>query len=451
MHNPKLVPLGEKGLKFALKVGFDEAEVYLHFQTRRSLTIQHTNWFSNFSTFSGVAVRGICNKTIAFTSTTGVNDKSLTKMVRKAYKIVKVKAKDPFWPGLAEATKESSVKDTVDPLIMEMTSDELCKKASQTFSATDEFKDKGIKVWGGTVHTGFLCYAILNTNGVVAEAEGTYVYGFMSALVKGTKARGTCEAASRTNDLDFSEIGRVAAERALQMRNARRVKKPLDTPVLLSNYALSKVLLNLGMHFCADSVHKGYSLYQNQVKQKVASKAVTLIDDGIREGSWNTFRVDAEGVPQQRTTIIDKGILKGFLYDNYSAKREGKQSSGNASRSAPGLRPFNVPPRVRPTNLCLFPTKTSPEQLIREIQDGYLVEEIVGAPIMNFISGDFTLYANGHRILRGEIKYPVSGAVVHGNLKSILFNATKVASDLREFPGVITPSVYVTQLRVGGL
>ncbi len=107
----------------------------------------------------------------------------------------------------------------------------------------------------------------------------------------------------------------------------------------------------------------------------MAAENVTINDDGLIPGGLRTSTFDGEGVPHQKTTLIEKGILRNFLYDNYTAKKEGRQSTGNASRAG-----YLSTPEIEATNFHIMPGTVAADQIISEIDDGLIIYYSAGRP-----------------------------------------------------------------------
>ncbi len=124
-------------------------------------------------------------------------------------------------------------------------------------------------------------------------------------------------------------------------------------------------------------------------------------------GGLRTWKFDDEGVPRRTTPIIEKGVLCNFIYDNYTAKKEGKESTGNAARAG-----YLSTPSVEATNFHIKSSNKSHEQLLREVDDGLLVYYLQGAHSSNPVSGEFSVVATpAWKIEKGKIAYAVRGAM----------------------------------------
>ena len=166
-----------------------------------------------------------------------------------------------------------------------------------------------------------------------------------------------------------------------------------------------------------------------------------MLDGGIR-----TWKFDGEGVPQQKTLLIDRGVLRGFIYDNYTARKEGKESTGNGSRGG-----YLSTPSVDATNFHFLSGKMSAQELIGDLKDGLLVYSVQGAHTSNPVSCDFSVVATpAWRIKDGNIAYPVRAAMLAGNSFDVLRDVSGVANNERKVGQLVAPWMAVNNVKVIG-
>jgi len=154
---------------------------------------------------------------------------------------------------------------------------------------------------------------------------------------------------------------------------------------------------------------------------------------------------DGEGVPTSRTVLVDGGILKGFLHNSYTAAKEGLPSTGNGIRHS-----FKGTPEVGTTNFYVENGNTTPENIIKEISEGLYITEIMGMHTANPISGDFSLGASGIWIEGGELKQPVRGIAVAGNITELLQRVDAVGNDLRFYGTKGSPTLRIREMSLSG-
>lgn len=273
---------------------------------------------------------------------------------------------------------------------------------------------------------------IRNTEGFAAGAAFARIYGSIELVAEsaGEAQSGWAnDFALRFGGLDPFRIGREAARRACaKLGGVRASTRRAD--VVFDPEAIGNLLEEFSPVLAADGVLKGKSIMAGRVGQKVASPAVSLIDDGRLPGANRTFPFDGEGFPTRRTVLVEGGLLKGYLHTAYTAARMGGVSAGNAFRSS-----YMGPPRVGPSTLYLLPSGTSRAEILRSVEEGILVTELMGLHTVDAITGEFSLGAAGHFVRKGEIGQAVTGVGLAGNLLGFLEGVGAVGSDLKLLPG----------------
>jgi PmbA protein len=196
----------------------------------------------------------------------------------------------------------------------------------------------------------------------------------------------------------------------------------------------------------ADNVQRNQSPFKDKIGEKVASETVTIYDDGLFQGGLRTWAFDGEGVPHQKTTLVERGILRNFLYDNYAAKKEGKESTGNASRAG-----YLSTPDIEATNFHIVPGNKTPDQLLSEVDDGLIIYYLQGAHSSNPVSGEFSVVATpAWKIRKGEIIHATRGVMLAGNIFEVLKNVSAVADNERKMGQLISPWILVENVKVIG-
>lgn len=308
--------------------------------------------------------------------------------------------------------------------------------------------DKRIKIIESSVYQeGTEEVAIVNSLGIAAYCRDAVcgLYISLAAEKNGQSETGyALWFGRRYKELVPEALGREAAERAVKLLGARTAKT-CTVPVVFDPYVAVDIVGLLGPALTAEAVQRGRSLFAEKIGEQVASGDVNLVDDGTYSGGVGTAPFDGEGVPSGRTVLVEGGVLQGYLYNTYTAKKEGKASTGNAVRAS-----FKTTPTVGTTNFYLEPGGRPPEELIREIPNGLYVLEVMGMHTANPISGDFSVGAKGVWIENGILTRPVRGIVIAGNVIELLKNVDAVANDLRFFGGRGAATFRVTELAVSG-
>lgn len=291
--------------------------------------------------------------------------------------------------------------------------------------------------------------AVVSTHGVDAAYARTATWCLVSALAErdGETQSGFSFATARELDeLDWAGAAREAAERGARLLGGR---KPTTErlPVILDPWAASSFLGVLAGALSAEEAQKGRSLLAGREGERVGTERVTLIDDGRLPDGPAAAPVDDEGVPTDRTPLIERGELRAFLHNTATAHRAGVSSSGNAGRGS-----YRQVPGVGPTNLFLEPGADGPEELLRRAGRAVYVQDVTGVHSgANPVTGQFSVGATGMRVSDGVPAEPLREMTIASTLLDVLATVEGVGSDLRFFPGGIgAPSLLVSEMTVAG-
>ncbi|HWR58262.1 MAG TPA: TldD/PmbA family protein [Thermodesulfovibrionales bacterium] len=301
---------------------------------------------------------------------------------------------------------------------------------------------EGILAHDERIHTLFAVHVIASDGGVVQtgfEMAGGHI-GF-----------------ELFDNLSVEELSLAATRRAVMMLGAGKAPGG-RMPVVISSEAGGTMIHEaIGHGLEADLAQRGLSAYSGKEGMEVASKLVTVIDDATLPHRRGSYGFDDEGTPSQRTVLVDKGILKGFMYDRLTAMRESVKSTGNGRRESYQHRPI---PRM--TNTFIAPGDAGAEEIVRSVPQGLFVKKMGGGQV-NTVSGDFVFEVQeGYRIENGAVGPPVREATLTGNGPDVLKSIDMIASDLgfsigtcgKDSQGVpvsdAMPTIRIREMVVGG-
>ncbi|HET9591440.1 MAG TPA: metallopeptidase TldD-related protein, partial [Solirubrobacterales bacterium] len=281
--------------------------------------------------------------------------------------------------------------------------------------------------------------------------ESSSCYAYLQALAEGEGARETglgFGLARGPRDLDPEEIGAEGARRALEMIGAGKPESRACPVVLDPTVAASFVGL-VGGGLGAKAVQRGRSPLAGRLDEEVASTAFALHDDGRDPEGPASAPFDGEGVPRRRTALIEGGRLRSYLYDTYTANREGVASTGSAARGS-----YRSLPSVSTSNLVVAPGSHSFEQLLAEAGEGVFVNDVAGLHSgVNPVTGVFSVGASGRMIRGGALAEPVREFTIAGELVAMLgaVSAAGAASRWVPFGGsVSTPPLLIAEMAISG-
>jgi len=291
---------------------------------------------------------------------------------------------------------------------------------------------------------------LVNSHGVDGMARSTFAYAFLWAIAQdaGSTETGSDVVASRTYDgLDTELLAHRAAHRALRMLGAKPGRSA-EVPVVVPPEVGGDILGYIARMLDADAVQKGKSLFAGREGTQVAAPIVSLVDDGRLPGGLATTFADGEGVPTGRTTLIEGGVLRGFLHDSYTAKKGNTRSTGNAQRGS-----YRAKPSIGPTNLMLLPGALADDELIAGIDEGLFITDTQALhAAINPASGDFSIPSKGLMIRGGELAEPVTSLAISGNLFDLLRDIDALGSRVEWTVGggiIGAPTFRARKVRVG--
>lgn len=441
--------LAEKAVNLAQRKGVDETEAYVYQGLTINVNIERGQIVRGSRIIDrGLGIRAVVNKAIGFSYTNMLeNENAIKETVLKALNSAKASKPDKDWHSLPNQKTFSSVTGTYDDKIGELNSEDLVKTASIMLDAAEETDSRVFPIEGGA-GASYLCKAVANSNGVEGFDHGTTAECSLATLAKEDEVTPVCFEFNieRKYDMKPEWVGKEAARLAVSALKAKRTETK-NMNVVFTQFALQQLLqYTLINAVKADYVQRNQSAFKGKIGEKVASEIVTIYDDGLFNGGIHTWKFDDEGVPQQKTPIIEKGVLQNFIYDNYTAKKEGKESTGNASRAG-----YLSTPNVDATNFRVMPRNKSPEELISEAKEGLLVYFLQGAHSSNLASGEFSVVATpAWKIENGEIAYATKGAMLSGNVFQLLTNISELANNERKIGQLVAPWVLVENVKVIG-
>jgi PmbA protein len=249
--------------------------------------------------------------------------------------------------------------------------------------------------------------------------------------------------ARKRADLDSPEaVGREAARRACRRLGARK-QATAEVPVVFDPETAASLVRALAVAASGPSLYRGTSFLVGRRGERLAPEHVTIVDDPLRRGGLGSRPFDGEGLPSRRTVLLDRGVLASYLLDTYSARKLGLAATGHASRESGGGVTVGY------TNLYLEPGRHGPEEIIRSVDHGLYVTELIGFGV-NFVSGDYSRGAVGHWIEGGELAYPVEEITIAGNLRDMYRDIAMIGSDLTFRDQTAAPTVKIARMTVAG-
>ena len=380
--------------------------------------------------------------------TSDLTTEGLRRMVDSALELARITSADPY-AGLPESGELGRVEGDLQLYFHDLASvsaEARIQAARKAEEAALAYDARIVNSEGASVDSHLSHRAFANSRGFCASYSGTRCSVSVVPVAK--------DGASMERDYWFEQsrsaaalehpdrVGRRAAERAIRRLKPRKVATQ-KVPVVFEPEAARTLLDHIFEAVNGDAVYRNASFLAGKLGEKVASEKLTVIDDGTLPGLFGTAPFDDEGVPTRRTVVIERGVLRSYLLNTYTARKLGLKTTGNASRGLTGNA------GVGHGNLFAEPGRAAPQELIGGIRSGFYVTELIGFGV-NTVTGEYSRGAAGLWIENGELAYPVSEVTVSGNLRQMLEAIEAVANDLEFRTATASPTLLVGEMTVSG-
>ncbi len=430
----------------ALKAGASDADAVLADATALSVSWRGGKLESLEQTETGdLGLRVFIGKKQAIVSTTDRREATLNELVERAVAMAKAAPED-IHCGLAgpdEIARDWPVLELADDCTVDAPA--LIARAREAEEAA--LSVKGVTQCESTDVSASRSTVVLTaSNGFAGHYRRTH-YGVSAAALAG-------EGLNMQQDYDYSycafqsdlrqasDVGRKAGERAVAHLGGR--KMPTGSfPVVFDPREASSLLHHLASAISGASVARGTSFLKDFLGKAVFPGTVTITDDPFRARGIRSHAFDGEGLLPARHKIVDKGVLTTWLLDLRSARQLKMKSTGHASRGAGSV------PAPSPSNMYIEAGALSPQELIKDIKQGFYISELMGMGV-NGVTGDYSRAARGFWIENGHIAFPVDEMTIAGNLKEMFLHMSP-ANDLEFLYGLDSPTLRVEGMTVAGV
>jgi PmbA protein len=288
--------------------------------------------------------------------------------------------------------------------------------------------------------------AIVTTTGIRVTDRATSCAALAEALAIDGAERFEAyasEARRRLADLDVAGVGRLAGERAAGLIGSSKPESRRTTIVLEPRMA-AQLLAVIGSTLNGEAVLKGRSLFADRVGDVVAAPVFTLADDPTDPNALaSTY--DGEGLSSRRTSLIQDGVLQGFLHASWSARKAKTASTASAARG------YSSTPSVSARALALAPGDLSDDELLASVGDAVIVQSMSGLHSgVNPISGDFSVGMTGRVVRDGALAEPIREATIASTIQRMLLDVVAVGRDIRWTGGTGAPMLAISGVSLSG-
>jgi TldD protein len=419
----------EKVLDAALSNGADFAEIFAENTFSSSIAFNDNKTKQNIvGTDYGAGIRVFYGHTVIYAYTNDLSEASLLKAAQAVAQAGSGAARDAVInlctvdvPQMHPVTVANISVDKKEKIEF------LRKINAASRQVSDQITQVDLRLSEKSQHI-----LIANSEGLLAQDDRNYTRVAVSSIASsGTEKQtgsflpGAHAGYEFIRMLNPVELGEITAQSALTMLKADYAPSG-KLPVVIDN-GFGGVIFHeaCGHALETTSVAKNASVFTGKLGQQIASEAVTAIDDGTIPNEWGSTNIDDEGMPTQKTVLIENGILKSYMVDKMGALKTGYDRTGSGRRQS-----YRFSPASRMRNTYIAPGDYTLEQMINSVDYGIYAKKMGGGSVVPG-TGNFNFsVAEGYIIRNGKIAEPVRGATLIGNGADALMKVSMVGDTL---------------------
>jgi PmbA protein len=402
------------------------------------------------ATSRGLGLRVISAGRLGFAYTSDLGPESLDLLVDRALQLAKSSASDPAnrLPTAKVLSGRHGDQGLLDPEVIAL-STEWKIDAAKAMERAGRAVDRRVKTFESVGASDVVAeVAIASSEGLSDSYRSSYVALYCAPVAQsddGQLQTGYWVDYRRfLKELQPPEaVGRKAAERAVRMLGAKKAKT-CRVPVVLEPLQAASFFGGLLGALDGKRIHQKASFFLDKLGERVAPTSLSIVDDGLYPRGLGSRPFDGEGLPTRRTPLLERGVLKSYLYDTYTAHKAKAQSTATAGRGYQSL------PHIGTTTVVVESTQTRPPaEILRGIKSGLYVTSMLGHGA-DTVTGDYSQGAAGLWIENGELAGPVQEMTVAGNLLMMLDSIDAVGDDLDMRGTLGAPTIRFAELTVAG-
>lgn len=431
----------------AAQLGVEDYEIY--YSENKSMgveTYQHEIKEFSSSVGGSINIRCIWKGKMGYAQTQLMVSDEMEQLIMRAIENAEVSEKDEeaiLYPGGAEYKK-------VPKYPCEMPSAAFLKEyaldCQEILYKADSMIADGTE---SGAYAGEHTIKLFNSKGLDLETSAGNSGVYMGAVLDDGKEKQSDYKSEHNcfDTLDKEKLAKEVVEKTKAKFGAGLVKSGKYN-IVFDHKQMQSILGTFLSVFFAEDVQKGLSLLKNKVGEKIAAEKLTIIDTPFYEGNTMQIAFDGEGVPTSEKTVIENGILKTLLYNLSSAKKDGVESTGNASRSGSSIG-------TRVYSFHIVPGTLTKDELLQKAGDGIYITELKGLHAgANSVTGDFSIESAGFKITDGKIGDPIKSFTVAGNFFDLLKEIDEIGSEIEVggpgYTQIISPDILVCGMSVAG-
>jgi PmbA protein len=432
-----------------------EYEIYLLWLSASEVNIEQGMVTGIDSLYSGNAVRVFKENKVSFAASSGLSIDRIERSITEAVSLIKnLSVKDERFKSFCDP-KPPGREGAFASEILNITTSDLIDVSNRLIKDAKEV-DERIKTIGGECSASWGGFAIGNSNGVQQASRSAVNSCFVHAMgIEGNDRRtGYGFDFTRERLVETEDLGETAAQKAISQLGGKKLDKTATIPTIWDNMASGLyIVASLARSANGQIVVEGQSPLADKIGDEIATSNLSVIDNGQKPSALGTHAIDAEGIPQGETFLIDKGILKEFIFNSYYANIFDTESTGNCSRSG-GTLPYEAIPSIGTKSLEILPGTKGEDEIITSIDEqAILVKDFpMGIFHTNVSTGEFSIVGTAVFLVEdGEIQGPLQPVTIAGNFYTGLKNIREIGSDVIVTPfGIEAPTLLFDGFSVVG-
>jgi PmbA protein len=429
-------------LRYAIKqaeaLGASDAEAYGATNNESEIFIENNDIKQAKSQRTqSIGIRLVLDGSIGFYSINDLTKSKIRDAADMAIKVARASPKDrhnvlPHRPKSKSKSLGGIYDRNADSF---QTSDAAWMAADMLKSA--KLYDTRISVDSGNFSAEVATHAVANSNGIeLKEKTSIFSWSIMGMAIEDTEVSSfdyQVGGSHHIKDIDVYNTATEFAQTVVKSLGTRKIEESFKGEMLLTPMASNEMIEEVIAHAInSDAVQKKSSHFAGKIGKQVASDLLTVEDDATNVEGLNASSFDREGVFHRKNIVIERGILKKFLYNTQTASKDGVRSTGNAGGST------SSPPTVSTTNFLVKPMRSSVDTLVSEIDKGIMISRFSGN--VNPVNGDFSgVVKGGQLIVNGTIKHAVKEVMVAGNVFEALRRLNGISTERKAIYGSILP------------
>ena len=433
-----ILDLLQYAVKQAETLGASDAEAYGATNNESEVFIENNDVKQAKSQrTSSIGIRVVLDGSIGFYSTNDLAKSRIRDAAATAIKVAHASPKDRHnvFPAKSRS-KSKSLRGIYDRNADSFQTLDAARMAAEMLKSAKSY-DSRVSVDSGNFTAEVATHALANSNGIeLKEKASVFSWSIMGMAIEDTEISSfdyQVGGSHYIKDIDVCNTATEFAQTVVKSLGTRKIEESFKGEMLLTPMAANEMIEEVIAHAInSDAVQKKSSHFAGKIGKQVASDLLTIEDDATNVEGLNASSFDREGVFHRRNTVIEKGVLKKFLYNTHTASKDGVRSTGNAGGST------SSPPTVSTTNFLVKPMRSSLDTLVSEIDKGIIISRFSGN--VNPVNGDFSGVVKGGRlVMKGTIKHPVKEVMVAGNVFEALRRLNGISRERKAIYGSILP------------